>query len=106
MSYKYIIELDILSLAPQLLSNQFNVGTQILKTEGKLITEAQFRKCVKSLFPYFSLVKINQVDITDSHYRQKLTANVTSLRKLKKDLRVTGIHREFFNVKVSEVDAQ
>ena len=49
MDYK--IELSILSQAPQLIKNEFKVGSKVLKNPSQLIIDKNIKKCIKQIFP-------------------------------------------------------
>lgn len=103
---KYLLELDILSLAPQLVNKQLKVGKHVLKNAGYVIDDKSIKKCIKSLFPALSLVSIKSLNIEQSEFRQKITLEATSLRQPSKELIIIGIQPDFYKFKVSKLDAQ
>lgn len=103
---KYRLNISILSLAPQLKSSCFKVGKKTLKAEFSKIKKKDIKKCIKTIFPILSLVRFTNIIIEDKDFRQNISVDLTSFRKINKNLTIEGLDKSFYNLEISELDAQ
>ena len=99
----YIIEISILSKAPQNINKTLKMGDIELKNKNNKIDLKDVIRAVKKQFKFASIPRIVTSSINEEEFRVSIRLEIKSFRGLVKPLCIQGIEKSMFSIKVKEV---